>query len=92
MNLIQGVYAFIMGILMGYLYERGGSIFNNILYHMLFNVVGLTTFLSSFMDGRAIWVLFVLGAGITFTVGGLLLYNFGVKKRDNVIRSSSCPY
>ena len=91
-NVIQGVYAFIVGILMGYIYEHGGSIFNNILYHVLFNVMGLTTILSSFMDERVIWVLFVLGAGVGFTACGLLLYSFGVKKRDNVICSSSCPY
>ena len=36
-NLIQGLYAFFFGLLLGVLHHTGGSIWNNILAHMLFN-------------------------------------------------------
>ncbi len=92
MNFIQGTYAFAIGTLMGYIYERGGSIINNILFHVLFNVVGTTALLSSFLGDTVAWMLFVICIGATFVAGGLIIYKLGVKKRDNVICSSSCPY
>ena len=37
-NLIQGIYAFLFGLLLGLIHHTGGSIWNNILAHILFNV------------------------------------------------------
>lgn len=37
-NLIQGIYAFCFGLLLGLLHQTGGSILNNILAHIVFNV------------------------------------------------------
>ncbi|MBO5303032.1 MAG: CPBP family intramembrane metalloprotease [Lachnospiraceae bacterium] len=40
MNVIQGIYAFFVGLFMGYVCERGGSIYHSILLHILFNAWG----------------------------------------------------
>jgi len=42
-NLIQGVYAFFLGLLLGYLRERFGSVWASILAHMVVN--GISSFL-----------------------------------------------
>ncbi len=40
LNLIQGIYAFMIGLVLGYVCEKGGSIYLSILLHMLFNCWG----------------------------------------------------
>lgn len=40
MNMIQGIYAFCLGLVLGYVCNRGGSIYYSILLHMLFNFWG----------------------------------------------------
>lgn len=45
MNLVQGVYALFIGLFLGYVCERGGSVWISIFLHILFNFWG--TFFSS---------------------------------------------
>ena len=40
MNMIQGIYAFCLGLVLGYVCNRGGSIYYSLLLHMLFNFWG----------------------------------------------------
>lgn len=40
MNMIQGIYAFFLGMVLGYICEKGGSIYQSILFHMMFNFWG----------------------------------------------------
>lgn len=40
MNLIQGLYAFFIGLFLGYVCEKGGSIYLSIFLHILFNSWG----------------------------------------------------
>ncbi|MBR1741103.1 MAG: CPBP family intramembrane metalloprotease [Lachnospiraceae bacterium] len=47
-NLIQGTYAFLFGLLLGMMHQTGGSIWNNILTHILFN---LTNFIVPILYG-----------------------------------------
>lgn len=44
-NLIQGIYAFFVGLFLGYISEKGGSIYLSIFLHILFNSWG--TFVST---------------------------------------------
>lgn len=49
MNLIQGIYAFFIGLFLGYVCHRGGSIWLSAFLHMLFNFWGTClTFLMDF--------------------------------------------
>lgn len=49
MNWIQGIYAFTLGLVLGYVCEKGGSIYYSILLHFLFNFWG--TVISNFLTG-----------------------------------------
>ena len=40
MNWIQGIYAFVLGLVLGILCEKGGSIYYSLLFHILFNFWG----------------------------------------------------
>ena len=73
MNLIQGLYAFAWGILLGIIYQAAGSILVNILAHMVFN---LTNYLMGwlFPPGRAVSTVWYAGtflAGTVFFAVGL---------------------
>lgn len=75
MNMIQGVYAFCLGLILGFIYEKTGSIYYSILLHIMFNfwgtVIGqLLDFSSSiplYLLSSVIYlVLFVIGACFVF--------------------------
>lgn len=40
MNVVQGIYTFFMGILLGYIYEKYNSLYVPILLHAIFNLLG----------------------------------------------------
>lgn len=42
MNMLQGCYAFALGLFLGYICEYGGTIYHVILFHFLFNLWGTT--------------------------------------------------
>jgi membrane protease YdiL (CAAX protease family) len=49
MNWIQGFYAFALGLVLGLVCEKGGSIYYSLLFHMLFNFWG--TIISQLLEG-----------------------------------------
>lgn len=82
MNMIQGIYAFCLGLILGYVCEKGGSIYYSILLHMLFNFWGAV--LSQFLTiGESTFsVLFWFFFAIIMTIGGLFVFRFGLGKRQ----------
>lgn len=88
MNMIQGIYAFCLGLILGYVCEKGGSIYYSILLHLLFNFWAAV--LSQFFTiGEStisilLWLLFA----VTMTIGGLLVFRLGITRR-NASRSSA---
>lgn len=42
MNPLQGCYTFILGLFMGYICEKGGTLYHAIFFHFLFNLWGAT--------------------------------------------------
>lgn len=81
-NVIQGTYAFVVGLFCGYVCHRGGSIYLSILFHMLFNLWG--TFASEFLsysgDSALIHAAIFAGA-VCAAEAGVLLYRRGLQKR-----------
>ena len=74
-KVVQGTYAFVVGLFCGYVCNRGGSIYLSILFHMLFNAWGtlIPDFYMSFylmlpITVLAIWI-------------GSYLYNKGINER-----------
>lgn len=42
MNMLQGCYTFVLGLFMGYICEKGGTLYHAIFFHFLFNLWGTT--------------------------------------------------
>ena len=82
MNLVQGIYAFLLGLLLGYVCDRGRSIYLSILLHFLFNFWGTFLFSSYFYSGDNI-LLSTLQFLLIWTAAaaGIILYKSGVKGR-----------
>ncbi len=70
MNWLQGCYTFVLGLILGYICEKGGSIYHVIFFHFLFNLWGTTA---------AEWLLISdpLVQGIFIIVGTILGLSLG---------------
>lgn len=84
MNLVQGVYALFIGLFLGYVCERGGSIWISIFLHVLFNFWG--TFLSSasgILQNPLYYVFFLL---LSIFLGILGMYLFVKNTRAKEVK------
>ena len=80
LNWIQGIYAFALGIVLGYVCERGGPIYYTIGLHQLFNLWG--TLSGCFPDPGNSVVAFVIVIAVTIgsLAAGFVLFNKGRRK------------
>lgn len=63
MNLVQGTYAFALGIILGYICEGCGSIYFSMIYHILFNIWGTlisTTLINSSVNKGVIGFFYII--------------------------------
>lgn len=81
MNMLQGCYAFALGLILGYVCERGGSIYYSIFFHFLFNLWGMTAQWMNSMNETLLSILILLGATIILPAGAIL-FQQGTKKRN----------
>lgn len=93
MNWMQGCYAFALGLLLGFVCEKGGSIYYSILLHILFNFWGtVVSQMFGETDDEALIVTVIL-TGMIFSLGiGLTLFVLGMRRRKariNKINPSS---
>jgi membrane protease YdiL (CAAX protease family) len=82
MNLIQGIYAFVIGLFLGFVASRGRGIRYSILLHILFNAFGF--FFSNFFEGLpALFPLpsYAFGIGITIFTMYVYAYEFKPARR-----------
>lgn len=88
MNWIQGIYAFAFGLLLGFVCEKGGSIYYSILFHVLFNLWGtvISQLFESVEDTMLVAVLTLLATAVSLAVG-MLLFVFGMKRKEAKIRT-----
>lgn len=82
MNLIQASYTFVLGLIFGYVCEKGGSIYYAIFLHVLFNFWGtiVAPFIAELKHPVAILGFFA--AVIACTIIGLLLFIKGMKQKE----------
>lgn len=80
MNMMQGTYAFILGLILGFLCEKSGSLYMPFLFHILFNFFG--TVLSNYItfSDTAFSLLFWFFFGLITTGGGIALFLAGYRK------------
>lgn len=82
MNIIQGPYAFVLGLILGYVCEKGGSIYYAIFLHFLFNLWGTVgVSLLAEITHPVATILFFL-AVVASTIIGLLLFIKGMKQKE----------
>lgn len=81
MNMLQGCYTFILGLVLGYICEKGGSIYHVILFHFLFNLWGTTASQWLIVDNEMVQGLIIIFGAIVGMVGGLLLFNKGNRNK-----------
>lgn len=84
MNMIQGIYAFFIGLFMGYICEKCGSIYFSIFLHILFNTWGTLMPMLQLPSGLdtpfASIVLFL--ASVFLALLGLVLVTTGAPKQN----------
>lgn len=92
MNMIQGIYAFCLGLILGYVCEKGGSIYYSILLHILFNFWG--TMISQFLTigDSTFAILFWFLFAVVMTVGGLFVFHLGLGKRKSDTHTIAANY
>ena len=74
-NMIQGIYAFAVGLILGWVCRVGHSIKYSVILHILFNILG-TLFYSFFTMTEAISETAAYGIGILLLIFGMLIYRW----------------
>ena len=83
-NLIQGIYAFCIGVLLGYLAERYSSLIIPVLVHALFNLFGtLGVELESMILPEIVQMMLIYGC-VPLTAMLLVLIHYGAGEKRNV--------
>lgn len=80
MNMIQGIYAFCLGLILGYICEHGGSIYHSILLHMLFNLWAAVISEHISMGDSVFAFMFWFIFAVVMTISGLFVFISGAKK------------
>ncbi len=82
-NVVQGVYAFVVGLFCGYVCYHGGSIYLSILFHMLFNLWGTFAPEALSYGGSSVIIhLAIFAFAVCAAIVGVILYQRGIKKRS----------
>lgn len=81
MNMIQGCYAFCLGLILGYVCERGGSIYYSMFLHFLFNIWG--TLISEHLSygNTPLSFVFFLIVAVVLTASGISVFRLGMRKK-----------
>lgn len=77
MNMMQGIYAFSLALILGYVCEKSNSIYNPILLHMLFNFWGTVLYRFFTIGDSSFSIIFWFIFGLAMTVGGLAVFRKG---------------
>lgn len=82
-NMIQGCYAAALGLVLGYVCERGGSIYFSILLHILFNFWGtvISELLYRLNISDTLYSVLILVTMIASLAIGFLLFHIGCEKK-----------
>ena len=73
MNLVQGIYAFAVGLVLGYVAGKCRTVFLPILLHLCFNIAG--TVFAALLSGNTGWLMqgILMVAGVLMLAGAFLL-------------------
>lgn len=82
MNIIQGIYAAVIGLVLGYIYHRTGSLWASILAHLTFNLLGLyLTELMNLFDDQIWFLLMIWTMCVVSLILGIFLMKIRIRRR-----------
>lgn len=81
MNMLQGCYTFVLGLILGYICYKGGSIYHVIFFHFLFNLWGTTAAEWLVVENETLYGLIVIFGCIIGLTLGFSLFHIGNKKK-----------
>lgn len=83
MNLVQGIYAFVIGLALGYLCHRYGSVIPGMLAHLIFNGMSALfgDLLYVWIPDSVVWYALIGGAGLLLVL--FIMVANGFKNADN---------
>lgn len=73
MNMVQGIYAAFLGIILGFIYIWSGSIISTIIAHITFNISGIAVFPYIFNESSYNMVIYISIIGLIVGISTLLL-------------------
>lgn len=82
LNVVQGIYAFALGLFLGWVCNRGHSLKYGIILHIIFNVLG--TIFIDFFDltlGLNEYVFYAVGIGLTIFAMAIFHFEFSDRNR-----------
>lgn len=91
MNLVQGSYAFLCGLVIGYIYYITRNIWVGIIFHMMFNFFGELIPLSPLKESTVSSNVFVGLLGLAMLLSGAVLFTFTVKARHKEFAKKNYP-
>jgi uncharacterized protein len=79
-NIVQGIYAFFLGMFLGFVYYKLESIYASILLHMVINIGGMLLGYINTEESASLAGLYILiyGLGIIAAIGGMII----LRKKD----------
>lgn len=80
LNLIQGIYAFFIGLFFGYVCGRGGSVYLSVFLHILFNCWGTFMATDRLLSSHPMSVLSFFGLSIILGFIGFYLFSKNTSK------------
>lgn len=81
MNPLQGCYTFVIGLFMGYICEKGGTLYHAILFHFLFNLWGTTAGEWLVVEDETLMGLIVMIGTVVGLSAGLYFFHKGNEKK-----------
>ena len=81
MNMLQGCYAFALGLILGYICEKGGSIYYSILFHLLYNLWGTNSSWLNELPEEVLGTMVLAGTFILLPVG-FVVFQHGIHKKE----------
>lgn len=82
MNIIQGSYAFLVGLFIGYVMHKAKNIWIPILFHFFFNLFGTIVPLKLLGENADSAYVLVIAIGIAILSAGIVLFEFTINNRD----------